>query len=81
MKRTRSVSARPLLDWVLCRGWELLTCRVERKGSRYRVSAVTQEGHHQGYVKRFDASLAAFQNHAALVAGLRRAGWVSVAYR
>jgi len=81
MKRTLSVSPRPLLNWVLCRGWQLLTCRVERTGNRFRVSALTQEGRHHLYVKRFDASLAAFQNHAALVAGLRRAGWVSVAYR
>ena len=81
MNRTLSVSARPLLNWVLCRGWQLLTCRVERTGNRYKVSALTHGGRHNVYVKRFDASLAAFQNHAALVAGLRRAGWVSVAYR
>lgn len=81
MNRTLSVSARPLLNWVLCRGWQLLTCRVERTGNRYKVSALTHGGRHNVYVKRFDAGLAAFQNHAALVAGLRRAGWVSVAYR
>ena len=79
MKRTPSGSPRPLLKWVLCRGWELVTCAVERTGDWYTVSALT---HGQRlFVKRFDASLAAFQSHAALIADLRRAGWMSVAYR
>jgi hypothetical protein len=81
MKRTRSVSPRLLLDWVLCRGWHLLACRVERTGGRYRVSAHTPGHRRCLFVKRFDASLEAFQSHAALVADLRRAGWMSVAYR
>lgn len=81
MKRTLSVSPRPLLNWVLCRGRQLLTCRVERTGDSYRVSALTHGQRRRAYVKRFEVSLAAFQTHAALVADLRRAGWVSVAYR
>jgi hypothetical protein len=81
MKRTRSVSPRLLLNWVLCRGRQLLTCRVERTGDRYRVSALTPGESRRLFVKRFDAGLAAFQSHAALVADLRRAGWMSVAYR
>ena len=81
MKRTPSVSRRPLLKWVLCRGWELLTCAVERTGDWYTVSALTHGQRRRLYVKRFDASLAAFQSHAALIADLRRAGWMSVAYR
>jgi hypothetical protein len=80
MKRTRSVSRRPLLNWILYRGWQLLTCRVERIGDRYRVSALTHGQRRCVFVKRFDASLAAFQSHAALVADLRRAGWMSIAY-
>jgi hypothetical protein len=81
MKRTLSVLPHPLLDWVLCRGRQLLTCRVERTGDTYRVSALTHGQRQRAFVKRFDVSLAAFQTHAALVADLRRAGWVSVAYR
>jgi hypothetical protein len=80
MNRT-PVSPRPLLRWVLCRGWQLLTCRIDRTGDRYRVSALTHGRRYHVYTKRFDASVAAFQDHAALVAHLRRAGWVSVAYR
>ena len=81
MKRTQSVSPRPLLKWVLCRGWQLLTCQVEWTGGWYKVSALEHGQRRRLFVKRFDASLAAFQSHAALVADLRRAGWMSVEYR
>ena len=81
MRRARSSSSRPLLDWVLCRGRQLLRCQVERTGHQYRVSAVPQGDRHSLYVERFEAGLEAFQRHAALVAALRGAGWMSVAYR
>jgi hypothetical protein len=81
MKRTPSRSPRrPVLSWVLCRGRQLLTCQVERTGNDYRVSALPNGRRDPLYVKQFDASLEAFQSHAALVADLRGLGWMSVAY-
>jgi len=81
MKRKNSSAKRPLLDWVLCRGRQMLTCQVERKGRQYRVCVRPQGARSRLYDKLFDASLNAFQRHAALVAQLRGAGWTSVAYR
>jgi hypothetical protein len=56
-------------------------CQIERTGRSYRVSVRPQGRHGRLYEKSFDASVSAFQRHAALVAGLRGAGWTSVAYR
>ena len=81
MKRKSAGARRPLLDWVLCRGRQMLTCQVARKGRQYRVSVRPQGARSKLYDKLFDASLGAFQRHAAVVAQLRRAGWTSVAYR
>ena len=59
----------------------MLACQVERKGRHYRVCVRPQGERSSVYDKLFDASLNAFQRHAALVAQLRGAGWTSVAYR
>lgn len=75
-------SPRPLLDWVLGRGREVIRLRVARTGERYRVSVSPAHPQHQKplfYV--FRASPKAFQRHAALVASFREAGWTSVTYR
>jgi hypothetical protein len=56
-------------------------CQIERTGRSYRVSVRPQGRHGRLYEKSFDASVSAFQRHAALIAGLRGAGWTSVAYR
>ena len=81
MKRKNSSTKTPLLDWVLCSGRQMLSCQVERKGRRSRVCVRPQGARSKLYDKLFDASLGAFQRHAALVAQLRGAGWTSVAYR
>ena len=81
MKRKDSSATRPLLDWVLCRGRQMLTCQVERKGRQFRVCVRPQGARSKLYDKLFDASLNAFQRHAALVSQLRGAGWTSVVYR
>jgi hypothetical protein len=59
----------------------MLTCQVEQKGRQYRVCVRPQGKRSKVYDKLFDASLNAFQRHAAVVAQLRGAGWTSVAYR
>ena len=81
MKIQTSRTSRPLLNWVLCRGRQLLMCQVEQTGESYRVSVRPQGRRRRLYEKTFDASVNAFQRHATLVAGLRGAGWTSVAYR
>jgi hypothetical protein len=74
---------RPLLDWVLRRGREVLRLRVERTGDRYHVSVSLANRPQQKplYVNVFHAGRNAFQRHAVLVASFREAGWTSVAYR
>ena len=81
MKRKSSSVKRRLLDWVLSRGRQVLTCRVEQKGRQYRVCVQPQGTRSKLYDKLFDASPNAFQHHAALVSQLRGAGFTSVAYR
>ena len=81
MKTRASKTSRPLLNWVLCRGRQLLMCQIERTGESYRVSVRPQGRHRRLYERTFDASVNAFQRHASLVASLRGAGWTSVAYR
>jgi hypothetical protein len=74
---------RPLLDWVLRRGRDLLRLRVERTGDRYHVSVSPANRPQQKplYINVFHACPNAFQRHAVLVASFREAGWTSVAYR
>ena len=76
-------SSRPLLDWILRRGQQVLRLQIERTGDRYQVS-VSPAGRQQQkpfYTKVFGACPTAFQRHAALVASFREAGWTSVVYR
>lgn len=80
MKAKPTRSRRPLLNWVLCRGREILACQVARTGDRYRVSVQQNGRKGRLYVRVFDGSLNAFERHAAIVAGLRHAGWTSIAY-
>jgi hypothetical protein len=56
-------------------------CQIDRTGETYRVSVRPQGRRGRLYEKQFNASVNAFQRHAMLVAGLRGAGWTSVAYR
>ena len=76
---TRRQRARTLLQWVFSRDNRLVTCELYQEGSQYLVRLLTHGG--QAIVATFDAGLAAFQRHAALVAELRRSGWMLVAYR
>ena len=81
MKITSSNRPRPLLDWVLQRGRELLRFQVHRTGNRYQVSVLPGGQRERLFVRIFQGCPKAFQLHAALVAGFRDAGWTSVAYR
>ena len=76
-------SPRPLLDWFLRRGREVLRLQVERTGDRYQVSVspVNRRQQKPLFISVFHACPNAFQRHAALVASFREAGWTSVAYR
>jgi hypothetical protein len=69
-----------LLKWILCRRGHIVTCQIDRAGSRYRVSVLPHGQHKSRLVEMFDANLTAFQRHAALVAGLRDCGWTTVDY-
>ena len=82
MKRILSGSEwRPVLNWVLTRGSQLLTCQVEQAGDQYLVSALPQAAGKPIFLRRFDAGLEAFHTHAALVTDLRGHGWMLVEYR
>ena len=81
MKITAFDSPRPLLDWVLQRGRQLLSFQVHRTGNRYQVSVLPGGQQKRLLVRVFSACPNALQLHAALVAGFRDAGWTSVAYR
>jgi hypothetical protein len=83
MKRTQlpATSSQPLLEWVLCRGREIVTCQLDQAGDQYRVSVLPHRTRDRLFVRLFDAGLSAFQRHAALVKELRDVGWTLVAYR
>ena len=81
MKITPSNPRRPLLNWVLQRGRQLLSFQVHRTGNRYHVSVSPNGERKRLFVWVFTACPNALQLHAALVAGFRDAGWTSVAYR
>jgi hypothetical protein len=74
-------SPRPLLDWILRRGRQLLRLQVQRANDGYQVSISPCGQQKPLYVRLFRGSPTAFQRHAALVAAFREAGWTSVAYR
>ena len=82
MKTDRD-SSRPLLDWVLRRGREVLRLQVEQTGDQYHVSVSPANRRRQAplYKNVFRACSNAFQRHAMLVALFREAGWTSVSYR
>jgi hypothetical protein len=81
MKITPSKTPRPLLDWVLQRGRQLLRFQVHRTGNRYQVSVLPGGHQERLFVRVFSACPNALQLHAALISGFRDAGWTSVAYR
>jgi len=81
MKITSSNPRRPLLNWVLQRGRQLLSFQVHRTGNRYQVSVLPSGQQERLFVRVFRACPNALQLHAALVADFRDAGWTSVAYR
>jgi hypothetical protein len=80
MKTTAFATPRPLLNWVLRRGREILTFQVRRAGDRYQVLVMPRGQKNQLYARLLNGPKA-FQLHAALVADFRDAGWTSVAYR
>ena len=80
-KKPRRQRARTLLQWVIARENNLVTCELAQEGSGYCVRLSPQGSLRRAIVATFDAGLAAFQGHAALAAELRRGGWMLVAYR
>ena len=81
MKIKRFDTSRPLLNWVLRRGCEILAFQVYRAGDRYEVAVSSPGVPNRLYAKRCQGGPNALQLHAALVAGFRDAGWTSIAYR
>jgi hypothetical protein len=49
-------------------------------GDQYRVSVQHNGQKGRLWLREFGGSLNAFERHAAIVAGLRHAGWISIAY-
>ena len=82
MKTDRD-SSRPLLDWALCRGREVLRLQVAQSGDQYHVSVSPENRKRKAplYKDVFRACSNALQQHAILVAMFRDAGWTSVSYR
>ena len=81
MNRQRFETRYPLLNWVLKRGQQILAVRVSQTGKRYQVSVSSLSENTRLYAAGFQAGRNALRTHAALVAGLRDAGWRTVAYR
>src|SRR5262245_26261803 len=87
MRKPRSASPRPVLNWILRRGPRTLMLEVRRTGTRYQVSILPGDGRRRVATKKrlhaklFRAGRKAFQLHATLVAAFRDAGWTSVASR
>ena len=71
-----------LLQWVFCRGNQLLTCQLEREGHRaaYILSLVPHWDLRQATVENFEYGLIAFRRHAAVADQLRRNGWALASY-
>jgi hypothetical protein len=71
-----------LLRWVFQRGGQLLTCQLDRDGrhAAYSLSVVPHWDVRQAITESFDAGVAAFRQHAAIVDRLRRQGWTLAAY-
>jgi len=81
MEPTHAKKRRPLLNWVLSRGQQVLAFQVRRAGKQYEVSVSSPRAKRRLYGKVCQGGVIALQLHAALVAGFRDAGWTSVAYR
>jgi hypothetical protein len=74
-------TSQQLLNWVLQRGQQSLAVQLSRAGTRYQVSVSSPGRKRSLYAESCDRGPNAIRLHAALVSGLRDAGWRSVAYR
>ena len=81
MKTKRFDTPRPLLNWILQRGRDILAFQVRCAGGRYEVSASSPLVRKRVYARSCGRGPSALRLHAALVAGFREAGWTSIAYR
>ena len=83
MKRARSSKRgrSRLLDWVLCRRGQAVSCAVDCTNDTYRLSISTIGRNETPIERTFTAGLRAIQGHAAVVQQLRNSGWTLVAYR
>jgi hypothetical protein len=77
------LDSRRMLRWTLYRGTNAVTCQIDRTHSdgSYTVSVVPHQDLAAAAIETYDASVAAFQRHAAIVSKLRRAGWKMAAYQ
>ena len=73
--------SRRLLRWVLYRGEEAITCQIDRTFGSYAVSVIPHRDLTAAAVETYDASIPAFQRHAAIVSELRQTGWKMAAYQ
>ena len=83
MKRNARKNRRiALLRWVFQRNNRLLTCQIDREGRQpsYTLSLVPHWDIRQAASETFDASVTAFQHHAAIASQLRGQGWTLAAY-
>ena len=81
MKTKRFDTPRPLLNWILRRGRDILAFQVHCAGGRYEVSVSSPLVRKRVYARSCGRGPSALRLHAALVAGFREAGWTSIAYR
>lgn len=83
MTSTATPDSRRLLRWVLYRGEEAITCQIDRTlaDGSYAVSVVPHQNLTAAAIETYDASIPAFQRHAAIVSELRQTGWKMAAYQ
>jgi hypothetical protein len=72
-----------MLRWVLYRGEDVVTCQIDRTlaDGSYSVSVVPHGDLAAAAIETYDASVPAFQRHAAIISELRQTGWRMAAYR
>ena len=70
----------PLLQWVLRKGADLVTCQLDEQAHAYTVSLVPHRNVQLASVEVFERGTSAFARHAALADRLRQTGWTVIAH-
>jgi hypothetical protein len=74
-----SVERRPMMPWMLQRGKNAITCRLDARGKRsYELCVLPHWDPSSAIIERFDASTSAFMRHAKVASLLRENGWMVI---